>query len=104
MRRPNFRKLAKSLFAAVVKMRAAGVPAPRPEDETIGTRQVTREEKTAAVAALVLNALDQKAAAGQETPAPPAEAETTWTVRRPGQKQDKSGVADQLRNLFNPVI
>jgi phage terminase large subunit GpA-like protein len=104
VRRPNFRKLARSLFGAVEKLRAAGKPAPRLEDETIGSQPSTWAEHTAETAVALDGAFKaiqghaqehgQASAPAEERPANP------WTVRRPGQQSVKSGVADQLRNIF----
>ncbi len=106
VRRPNFRKLAKSLFAAVEKLRAAGKPTPRPEDETVSSQPSTWSERTAETAvalAGVLQAIQKDAPALASTAdpqAPPPESSKPWTVRRPGQQSAKRGVADQLREVF----
>jgi phage terminase large subunit GpA-like protein len=81
VRRPNFRKLARSLFRKTEALRTAGKPSPKPEDEFIAAAPDAPPEET------------------PQAPSP-AEATKTWTVRRPGQQSAKRAVADQLRNIF----
>lgn len=79
VRRPNFRKLARSLFNIAEKIRVSGKPQVTPADEVIGTPEPAPSGK-----------LQQ----------PPSESEKTWTVRRPGQSASKRTVTDQLRDLL----
>lgn len=106
VRRPNFRKLHRSLFAAVEKLRTAGKPAPSPADETVGSKPSSPTERIAETAVALVDALKAIQGHAQEhaQESMPADSETAakpWKVRLPGQQSAKrNSVAEQLKGLY----
>jgi phage terminase large subunit GpA-like protein len=97
VRRPNFRKLAKSLFRFSEKLRAeraaAGKPILTPADEVVGGQDSAWAEKTAETAVALHEVLSAAIAEKQEPKPVPPPAKVTAAARK------RAGIAGQLRGL-----